>query len=755
MFKKHEKRFMYGDQEVVFETGEIARQAAGAVKVSMGDTVVLVTVCAAKTVKEGQDFFPLTVDYFEKFYAAGKIPGGFLKREGKQSDREILISRLIDRPVRPLFPAGFYNDVQVVATVVSRDPEIESDIPAMLGASCALTLSGLPFAGPIGAARVGFVDGEFVLNPTLSQLEKSKLDLVVAGTEQAVLMVESEAKVLPEKTMLGAVMFGHEQMRSAIAAINELADEVDPELWSWEPPAANGELSAKLRAIAAEPLGRAFGIKEKQARERALAEIWAQVEAQLVDESMDTLAKNALMAMFQDLEKEIVRGRILSGEPRIDGRDTRTVRPIDIKLNVLPRAHGSALFTRGETQALVATTLGTGKDAQIIDNLAGDSSDSFIFQYNFPPYATGETGRMGSPKRREIGHGRLAKRGLKAVMPDDEDFNYTVRVVSDITESNGSSSMASVCGGCLSMLSAGIPLKAHVAGVAMGLILEGNKFAILTDILGDEDHLGDMDFKVAGTTEGVTALQMDIKIQGINEQIMGLALDQAKEARMRILGLMKDAIGTPGELSDYAPRLFTIHIKPEKIRDVIGKGGETIRAITSESGAEIDVDDDGRVVIASPSQENAARAIEMIENIVRDVEAGEVYEGKVTKIIDNNVGAIVSFMDGNKDGMVHVSQIAHEHVKNVGDYLKVGQTVKVKVLEIDPRGRCKLSIKALIPPPEGAAEGASRRPSAERPDRAPRPERRERSDRAPRPASAGRGRGAEGSGADPRPGEGM
>jgi polyribonucleotide nucleotidyltransferase len=695
MFDKHVKTFQYGNQTVTLETGEIARQAAGAVKISMGDTVVLVAVTAAKEVKPGQDFFPLTVDYLERTYAAGKIPGGFFKREGKQSEKEILTSRLIDRPIRPLFPEGFFNDIQIVAMVVSVDPEIDSDIPAMLGASAALLLTGVPFAGPIGAARVGYVNGEYVLNPTKAQLTQSQLDLVVAGTEKAVLMVESEADVLSEETMLGAVVFGHEQMQAAIRAINEFADEVNPEVWDWQAPVADQTLMDKVRELAGATIDAAFKIKQKQARTAKLDEAWAAVEAALITEETDTLLANQIRGIFKDLEKEVVRGQILEGQPRIDGRDTRTVRPINIQTGVLPRTHGSALFTRGETQSLATATLGTQRDEQIIDALSGEYTDRFMLHYNFPPYSTGEVGRMGAPKRREIGHGRLAKRALLAVLPDVEDFSYTMRVVSEITESNGSSSMASVCAGCLSLLNAGVPLKSHVAGIAMGLILDGNKFAVLTDILGDEDHLGDMDFKVAGTTTGVTALQMDIKIQGITKEIMQIALAQAKEARLKILSQMQDAVEGPQELSAHAPRLFTMKIHQDKIRDVIGKGGETIRALTAETGTEINIAEDGTITIAASTSEAGEAAKRRIEEITAEVEVGKVYEGTVIKILDNNVGAIVSVIPG-KDGLVHISQISHERVKNVSDYLQIGQQVKVKALEIDDRGRVRLSIKALL-----------------------------------------------------------
>ena len=695
MFNKHVKSFQYGQHTVTIETGEIARQAAGAVKVSMGETVVLVAVTANKEVKAGQDFFPLTVDYLERTYAAGKIPGGFFKREGKQSEKEILTSRLIDRPIRPLFPEGFFHDIQIVATVVSVDPEIDSDIPAMIGASAALVLSGVPFAGPIGAARVGYLNGEYVLNPTKTQLAKSQLDLVVAGTAQAVLMVESEAQILPEDVMLGAVVYGHEQMQAVIRAINELADAVNPEVWDWKAPETDAVLVAKVQEIAGQTVAEAFKIRQKQARTAKLDEAWAAVEAALITEDTDTLAANQIKGIFKHLEANVVRSQILAGQPRIDGRDTRTVRPINIQTGVLPRTHGSALFTRGETQALAVATLGTQRDEQIIDALSGEYTDRFMLHYNFPPYSTGECGRMGAPKRREIGHGRLAKRALLGVLPSPEEFSYTMRVVSEITESNGSSSMASVCGGCLSLLSAGVPLKAHVAGIAMGLILEGNKFAVLTDILGDEDHLGDMDFKVAGTTEGVTALQMDIKIQGITKEIMQIALAQAKEARLHILEQMKAAVSGPQELSQHAPRLFTMKINQDKIRDVIGKGGETIRALTAETGTEINIEDDGTITIAAVNVEAVEAARKRIEEITAEVEVGQVYNGVVIKILDNNVGAIVSVMPG-KDGLVHISQIAHERVKDVNDYLKVGQNVRVKALEVDDRGRVRLSMKALL-----------------------------------------------------------
>jgi polyribonucleotide nucleotidyltransferase len=695
VFNKVEKIFQLGNQTIKLETGEIARQASGTVLVTVDETVVMVAVVGSKSVKPGQDFFPLTVDYLERTYAAGKIPGGFFKREGRQSEKEVLTSRLIDRPIRPLFPEGFYHDVQVVATVLSLNPEVDSDIPALIGASAALAISGLPFAGPIAAVRVGYANGEYLLNPSKSQLATSELDLVVAGTERAVLMVESEARELSETVMLGAVVFGHEQMQTAIQAINEFADEVNPVMWDWQPQAKDEALIAQIREIAGSKLADAFRLRQKQARTQAIDAAWSAVKSAVINEDTDTLKANEIKGIFKSMEAEIVRGQILAGEPRIDGRDTRTVRPISIKTSVLPRTHGSALFTRGETQALVVTTLGTKQDEQIIDALAGEYTERFMLHYNFPPYSTGEAGRMGPPKRREIGHGRLAKRALVAVLPPETEFGYSMRVVSEITESNGSSSMASVCGGCLSLLSAGVPLKAHVAGIAMGLILDGNRFAVLTDILGDEDHLGDMDFKVAGSADGVTALQMDIKIQGITKEIMQVALDQAKTARLHILGLMKEAVGGAQELSEYAPRLFTMKINPEKIREVIGKGGETIRSITKDTGTEINIAEDGTITIASVTQEGSDAARKRIEEITVEVEVGKVYEGTVVKILDNNVGAIVSILPG-KDGLVHISQISNERIKNVADYLKEGQSVRVKAIEMDDRGRIRLSIKALL-----------------------------------------------------------
>jgi len=699
------KTFTYGRHQVTLETGEIARQAGGAVIVNIEDTVVLVTVVAKTDVKPGQDFFPLTVDYQEKTYAAGRIPGGFLKRESRASDGEILICRLIDRPIRPLFPEGFFNEVQIIATVMSSNPEISADIPALIGASAALSLSGLPFDGPVGAARVGFINGEYVLNPTLSELKDSALDLVVAGTESAVLMVESEAMELPEDIMLGAVVFGHTQMRAVINAINELADEAGADAWDWVPHAEDTVMVERLKALAEDGLQQAYNIKQKQARMTAVDEVRNKAFAELISADMDTVAANHVKDAFHNLEASVVRNRILSGQPRIDGRDTRTVRPITIRTGVLPRTHGSALFTRGETQALVVTTLGTGRDEQTIDALEGSYSDRFMMQYNMPPYATGETGRVGAPKRREVGHGRLAKRALMAVLPSKEEFGYTMRVVSEITESNGSSSMASVCGGCLSLMDAGAPLKAHVAGIAMGLIKEGGKFAVLTDILGDEDHLGDMDFKVAGTEKGVTALQMDIKIQGITAEIMDAALKQAKEGRMHILQIMKASVSSGvHEMSAYAPRIIAMKINPEKIRDVIGKGGAVIRALTEETGTQIDIQEDGSVKIACTSMEAGELAKKRIEEITAEVEVGKVYEGPVIKLLD--FGAIVNVLPG-RDGLLHISQIAHERVNAIGDHLKEGQVVRVKILEADEKGRLRLSMKALLDAPAATAPEAT------------------------------------------------
>ncbi len=687
------KTFTYGSHTVTMETGEIARQAHGAVVVSMDDTVVLATVVAAKNAKPGQDFFPLTVDYVEKFYAAGRIPGGFFKREGRPTEKETLTSRLIDRPIRPLFPDGFYNEVQVIAQVVSLNPEVDADIPAMIAASAALAIAGIPFAGPIGACRVGYENGEYILNPTATQLQTSKMNLVVAGTETAVLMVESEALELPEDVMLGGVVFGHTQMQAAIAAINELVDVAGKPEWDWQAPAKDEALIARVTELAGARIEEAFRITAKQARSQQLKAIGDEVHAALTADGQ-AYDNNTVNNIIFDLESKVVRGRILSGEPRIDGRDTRTVRPIDIRVGVLPRTHGSALFTRGETQALVVTTLGTGRDEQIIDAVAGEYRERFMLHYNFPPFSTGECGRFGSPKRREIGHGRLAKRALAGVLPGKEEFSYTVRVVSEITESNGSSSMASVCGGSLAMMDAGVPLSAPVAGIAMGLIKDGGRFAVLTDILGDEDHLGDMDFKVAGTENGVTALQMDIKILGITKEIMQVALAQAKEGRMHILGLMQDALGgARGEVSSFAPRMITMKINPEKIRDVIGKGGAVIRGLQEETGTIIEITDDGNVTISSVSAEGAQAAKKRIEEITAEVEVGKVYEGPVVRILD--FGAIINILPG-RDGLLHVSQIANERVNAVSDYLKEGQVVRVKVLETDEKGRVRLSMKALL-----------------------------------------------------------
>lgn len=696
--KPIKKSFTFGRHTVTLETGEIARQSSGAVIVNMDDTVVLVTVVGAKDVKPGQDFFPLTVDYQERTYAAGKIPGGFFKREGRPSEKEILTSRLIDRPLRPLFPEGFYHDVQIVATVMSSNPEVDSDIPSVIGASAALAISGIPFDGPIGAARVGYIDGQYVLNPTATELKSTKLDLVVAGTEQAVLMVESEAMELSEEVMLGAVVFGHDQMQVVIDAINELADEVGTEPWDWMPAEKDTAMIEHVAKLAGDELNEAYRIKQKQARYAKVDEIRNRVLGALITEGMDTVRVNQIKNIFQDVEAKIVRGQILNGEPRIDGRDTRTVRPITIRTGVLPRTHGSVLFTRGETQALVVATLGTGRDEQTIDALQGEYKDRFMLHYNFPPYATGECGRVGTPKRREIGHGRLAKRALVAALPSSEEFGYTMRVVSEITESNGSSSMASVCGGCLALMDAGVPLKSHVAGIAMGLIKDGNRFAVLTDILGDEDHLGDMDFKVAGTEQGVTALQMDIKINGITKEIMQVALSQAKEGRIHILGIMKGAVDhAREEMSAYAPRIITIKINPEKIRDVIGKGGAVIRGLQEETGTTIDIGEDGTVKIACLSTESGETAKRRIEELTAEVEVGRTYEGTVLKLLD--FGAIVSVLPG-RDGLLHISQIAHERVNAVADHLKEGQVVNVKVLEADEKGRLRLSMKALLEAPK-------------------------------------------------------
>ena len=687
------KSFQYGEHTVTLETGEIARQADGAVMVTMNDTVVLVTAVGSTKAVPGRDFFPLTVNYQEKTYAAGKIPGGFFKREGRPSENETLTSRLIDRPLRPLFPKGFFNEVQVVATVMSVNPDVNADIPSLLGASAALAIAGLPFAGPIGAARVGYIGGKYVLNPTRTQLLESDLDLVVAGTESAVLMVESEADCLSEEIMLGSVMFGHEQMQAAIKVIKELAKEAGKPAWDWKPEEKDKGLAEAVAGAFEKPLVEAYQIADKQARYTRIAELGAETVAKFAGEGEGKYAEGLVKGAFADLEKKIVRGRIIEGKPRIDGRDTKTVRPITIKVGVLPRAHGSALFTRGETQAMVVTTLGTGRDAQIIDAIEGERKEPFMLHYNFPPYSVGETGMMGSPKRREIGHGRLAKRGIQAVMPDMSTYPYVVRVVSEITESNGSSSMASVCGTSLSLMDAGVPLKAPVAGVAMGLIKETKGFAVLTDILGDEDHLGDMDFKVAGTATGVTALQMDIKIQGITQEIMQQALAQAKDGRLHILGKMNEVISKPrAEMSEWAPRIIVIKIDPEKIRDVIGKGGVVVRGIQEETGTTIEIEDDGTIKIASVDKADGEAARKRIEDITADVEVGRIYEGKVVKLMD--FGAFVSILPG-RDGLVHISQISEERVEKVSDKLKEGDVIKVKVLEVDRQGRIRLSMKAI------------------------------------------------------------
>ncbi|WP_422096503.1 polyribonucleotide nucleotidyltransferase [Variovorax sp.] len=727
LFNKVTKSFQWGDKTVVMETGEIARQATGAVLVDIDGTVVLATVVASKSAKPGQDFFPLTVDYIEKTYAAGKIPGSFFKREAKPSELETLTSRLIDRPIRPLFPEGFLNEVHVVIHTVSLNPEVDADIAAMIAVSAALSVSGIPFDGPIGAARVGYINGQYVLNPGQTARKDSQMDLVVAGTEAAVLMVESEAQQLAEEIMLGAVVFGHEQGKVAINAIHELVRDAGKPLWVkegiWAPEAKDEAFIAKVNGLAEEKLRAVYQIRSKQARTQALREANASVYEALKAEGAEFDAGKVSDLLFA-IEARIVRSQILQGEPRIDGRDTRTVRPIEIRNSVLPRTHGSALFTRGETQALVVTTLGTERDAQRIDALAGEFEDRFLFHYNMPPFATGEVGRMGSTKRREVGHGRLAKRALVAVLPNKEEFPYTVRVVSEITESNGSSSMASVCGGCLSMMDAGVPMKAHVAGIAMGLIKEDNRFAVLTDILGDEDHLGDMDFKVAGTTNGITALQMDIKIQGITKEIMQVALAQAKEARMHILGKMQEAMGeAKADVSQFAPRLTTLKINPEKIRDVIGKGGAVIRGLQEETGTQINIDEDGTITIASTDPAKAEEAKKRIEQITAEVEIGKIYEGPVTKILD--FGALINLLPG-KDGLLHISQIAHERVEKVTDYLSEGQIVKVKVLETDDKGRVKLSMKALTERPAGM-EYSERPPREDRGDRGG--ERRDRGDR--------------------------
>jgi polyribonucleotide nucleotidyltransferase len=685
------KSFAFGQHQVTLETGEMARQADGAVVVSMGDTVVLVTAVGRRQADPNKDFFPLTVNYVEKTYAAGRIPGGFFKREGRPSEKETLTSRLIDRPIRPLFPEHFFNEIQVVATVISLNPDIDADIPAMLGASAALALSGVPFMGPIAAAKVGYIDGQYVLNPTGKQLKTSKLDLVVAGTAEAVLMVESEADRLPEDVMLGAVVFGHEQMQVAIKAINELKAEAGKPAWEWAPPVANTALEAALAANAKSALTEAYQIFDKQQRRNRVQEIKTAALTALATGEAPQFTAADVSKEFANLEYRIVRDRIIAGQPRIDGRDMKTVRPITIKTGVLPRTHGSGLFTRGETQALVTVTLGTGRDAQIIDALTGERKEPFMFHYNFPPFSVGETGMMGSPKRREIGHGNLARRGINAVMPDMTNFPYVIRVVSEILESNGSSSMASVCGSSLALMDAGVPIKASVAGVAMGLVKEGDKFQVLTDILGDEDHLGDMDFKVAGTRDGVTALQMDIKINGITKEIMQVALDQAKAGRLHILEQMDKVLpAARPQMSEWAPSIITIKIDPEKIREVIGKGGAVIRAITEETGTTIDIENDGTVKIASVDGVSGREAQRRIELITAEVEVGRVYEGRVARLMD--FGAFVTILPG-KDGLVHISQISDERVERVSDKLKEGDVVRVKVLEVDRQGRVRLSMR--------------------------------------------------------------
>ncbi|MGX5914492.1 polyribonucleotide nucleotidyltransferase [Aliidiomarina sp. Khilg15.8] len=684
------KQFQYGQHTVTLETGAIARQASGAVMASIGDTAVLVTVVGKKELKEGMDFFPLTVNYQERTYAAGKIPGGFFKREGRPTENETLTSRLIDRPIRPLFPDGFKNEVQVIATVVSLDPEISPDIVALIGTSAALSVSGLPFAGPIGAARVGVVNNEYVLNPTVAELATSDLDLVVAGTEAAVLMVESEANLLSEEAMLGAVMYGHEQMQTAIGAINEFAAEVNTPKWDWQPPAKNDALMNAVKELAESKIGEAYRITDKTERREQLMQVRADMLEALKAQDENVNEKEA-SDLFHDLESQVVRGRVISGEPRIDGREPDMVRGLDMATGVLPRAHGSAVFTRGETQALVAATLGTERDAQNIDEIMGARTERFMLHYNFPPYCVGETGFVGSPKRREIGHGRLAKRGVLAVMPDAEEFPYTIRVVSEITESNGSSSMASVCGTSLALMDAGVPIKSSVAGIAMGLVKEGDDFVVLSDILGDEDHLGDMDFKVAGSRDGVTALQMDIKIEGITKDIMEKALAQARAARLHILNVMDEALsGAREEVSSFAPRFHIMRINPEKIRDVIGKGGAVIRELTESTNTNIEINDDGVIKIAATDEADAKAAVERIEAITADVEVGRIYQGKVARIVD--FGAFVTILPG-KDGLVHISQIADERVEDVNAHMSVGDTVAVKVLEIDRQGRVRLSMK--------------------------------------------------------------
>jgi len=688
------KSFQYGEHVVTLETGAVARQADGAVLVDMAETVVLVTAVGRKTADPGRDFFPLTVNYQEKTYAAGKIPGGFFKREGRPGEKETLVCRLIDRPIRPLFPKGFKNEVQVIATVMSLNPDVDPDIPALIGASAALAISGMPFAGPIGAAKVGYVDGKYVLNPGVAALEKSDLELVVAGTQDAVLMVESEAKGLSEDVMLGAVMYGHEQMQTAIDTIKELAAEAAKPAWDWQAPEEDQELAGAVEAQAAAGFTEAYQISDKMERQATVSDVKAAAVEALAGEGDDAKwTAEDVKGALSKLEKKVVRQRVIAGEPRIDGRDQKTVRPIDVEVGIMPRAHGSAVFTRGETQAIVVTTLGTGRDAQIIDAIEGERKEPFMFHYNFPPFCVGETGFVGSPKRREIGHGKLARRGIQAVMPDMDEFGYVIRVVSEITESNGSSSMASVCGSSLALMDAGVPVKAPVAGVAMGLVKEGDDFAVLTDILGDEDHLGDMDFKVAGTEGGITALQMDIKIQGITREIMNKALDQARDARLHILGEMAKVISAPREeMSEWAPTIMTMKIDPEKIRDVIGKGGAVIRAITEETGATVDIDNDGTVRIASVDGASGKEARRRIELITADVEVGRVYEGRVARLMD--FGAFVTILPG-KDGLVHISQISNERVEKVSDKLSEGDVVKVKVLEVDRQGRVRLSMKEV------------------------------------------------------------
>jgi polyribonucleotide nucleotidyltransferase len=687
------KTFQYGSHTVTLETGALARQATGAVLVSMGDTTVLVTVVAAKEAAESADFFPLTVNYQERSYAAGRIPGGYFKREGRPTEKETLTSRLIDRPIRPLFPEGFYNEVQIIATVLSLDPQVDADIASIIGASAALTIAGVPFKGPLGAARVGYCKNQYILNPSSKELQDSDLDLVVAGTENAVLMVESEARELAEEIMLGAVMFGHREMQVVIKAIKEFAQEAGKPAWNWQPTSIHQQLEAKLVELAKESLNAAYQIREKLERKAKIDVLRKQLIADIAKPEENISGKMVENA-FAVLEEKIVRSSILAGNARIDGRDTKTVRPIDVKTNVLKRTHGSAIFTRGETQALVIATLGTDRDAQIIDALEGESRESFMLHYNFPPYSVGETGQVGSPKRREIGHGRLAKRALQAVLPSEEDFPYVLRVVSEVTESNGSSSMATVCGTSLALMDAGVPLKAPVAGIAMGLIKEDEHFAVLTDILGDEDHLGDMDFKVAGTREGITALQMDIKIDGITEEIMKIALNQAKDGRLHILNVMNSSLNQPRtNISDYAPRIVTVRINPDKIRDLIGKGGATVRSITEETGTLVDISDDGLVRVASPDAIACKEALERIKRVTADVEVGRIYEGTVAKLTD--FGAFVTILPG-RDGLVHISQISEERVEQVSDRLTEGQVIKVKVLEVDRQGRIRLTMRDLV-----------------------------------------------------------